>query len=538
MRALDESGGDPMASVGGRLDGKARPGAAVGLDPAFVDQLIREHNEKCAELSRLWAYYRNPVTHAPRIGADGLARSARRLAQEAGLPGRVTGVRGEALTDDRHAERREVVIENDIAWRVHTMIDFLFGKPLTVVSTAASEAKRELIDGLIESAWKNSGGLALLQDVALIGHVFGHVDLVVRVDERAMSAIGRRAARLRESGASIHALRGLMREAGRAVRIEPVTPERGIPVLDPGDYRRVVGYVIHYEREANEVERTGLVRRLAGRRAHERSRRVESYTEVHGPGGREVWVDGELIERDEMRMATDGVPVVHVQNLSQPLRYEGIGEVEPLIPLQDELNTRLSDRASRVTLQSFKMYLAKGIDGFERVSVSPGTVWSTDNPDASVEAFGGDASSPSEDRHIGEIRQALDKISGVPPVASGVIEARVGNLTSANALRVTMVGLISKTNRKRVTYGRGVIAASEMVLAAAGDAGLIELSLGDRELKVEWPDPLPIDEQEIAQSARIQRELGVPAQRIAERFGVVPTDLVENERAHEQEETV
>lgn len=526
-----------MASVGGRRDGEARPGAAVGLDPALVDHLIHGHNEKCAELAMLWAYYRNPVTHAPRTGADGVSRTVRRLAQEVGLPARVTGARG-ALLDDRHAERREVVIENDIAWRVHTMIDFLFGKPPAVVSTAASEAQRELIDELIDSAWKCSGGLALLQDAALIGHVFGHVDLAVRIDERALAAVGRRAAKLRESGASVHAMRGLMREAGKAVRIEPVTPERGIAVVDPDDYRKLAGYVIHYERESNEVDRAGMIRRLAGRGRADtgRTRRMESYTEILGPGGREVWIDGELVERSESRLGAGEVPVVHIQNLSQPLRYEGIGEVEPLIALQDELNTRLSDRASRVTLQSFKMYLAKGIDGFDRVPVSPGTVWSTDNPDASVEAFGGDASSPSEERHIAEIRQAMDRVSGVPPVASGVVEARIGNLTSANALRVTMVGLISKTNRKRVTYGRGVIAASEKVLVAAAEAGLLELGAADRELKVEWPDPLPIDEQEQAQSARTQRELGVPAQRIAERFGVVPTEL-DGDQEHLEQET-
>lgn len=526
-----------MASVGGRREGEARPGAAVGLDPALVEHLIHGHNERCAELAMLWAYYRNPVTHAPRTGPDGVSRAVRRLAQEAGLPARVTGVRGGVLTDDRHAERREVVIENDIAWRVHTMIDFLFGKPPAIVSTAGSQGQRELIDELIESAWKHSGGLALLQDAALIGHVFGHVDLAVRVDERAMEAVGRRAARLRASGASVVQMRGLMREAGRSVRIEPVTPERGIAVADPGDYRRLAGYVIHYERESNAVDRAGMVRRLAGRGRGEwgRVRRTESYTEVFGPGGREVWVDGELIQRSEAWPGPGDVPVVHIQNLSQPLRYEGIGEVEPLIPLQDELNTRLSDRASRVTLQSFKMYLAKGIDGFDRVPVSPGTVWSTDNPDASVEAFGGDAASPSEERHIAEIRQAMDRVSGVPPVASGVVEARIGNLTSANALRVTMVGLISKTNRKRVTYGRGVIAVSELVLAAAGEAGVLELGPAERELKLEWPDPLPIDEQEQAQSARTQRELGVPVERIAERFGVVPTEFEGNQGMHERE---
>ncbi|GAB5497454.1 MAG: hypothetical protein Phyf2KO_25340 [Phycisphaerales bacterium] len=515
-----------MASVGGRQDGEARPGAAVGLDPALVDHLIRGQEQRASELERFWAYYRNPAIHTTGVGADGLAKSTRRLAQEEGLPARVTGGRIGVVGDDRHAERREVVIENDIAWRVHAMIDFLFGKQPSIVSTAQSEATRELIDELVESAWKSSGGLELLQDAALIGHVYGHVDLLLRVDEESLASLGRRAAKLRASGASHHAMRGLMRQAGRAFRIEPVTPCRGIAVSDPSDYRAIAGYVIHYEREANEVERVGLVRKLAGKSRGEwgRRRRTETYTEVFGLGGHELWVGGELIEHDDGGVLSGVVPVAHVQNMSQPLRYEGVGDVEPLIALQDELNTRLSDRASRVTLQSFKMYLAKGIDGFDRMPVSPGTVWSTDNPDASVESFGGDAASPSEDRHIGEIRQALDKVSGVPPVASGVIEARVGNLTSANALRVTMVNLISRTNRKRVTYGRGMVEISELVLAAAGDSGLIESALGDRELKVEWPDPLPIGDDELAASARIRRELGVPDDRIAEHFGIVPVD--------------
>ena len=83
-----------------------------------------------------------------------------------------------------------------------------------------------------------------------------------------------------------------------------------------------------------------------------------------------------------------------MQNMSQPFRFEGLGEVEPLVPLQDELNTRLSDRASRVTMQTFKMYLARGIDGFDATAVGPGQIWSTDNLDASIEGFGGERRQP------------------------------------------------------------------------------------------------------------------------------------------------
>ncbi|MEO0630108.1 MAG: phage portal protein, partial [Planctomycetota bacterium] len=482
------------------------------------------------ELERWHSYDRNPARRVGTIDAAGSSQTTRRLAQEAGLPARVTGVRREGLAltagDDRSFGRREVVIENDIAWRVQTMIDFLFGKMPVLVSAADDDATREIVEALIDAAWDASGGLETLQDAALMAHVFGHVDFVVRADEAALRSVGRRASRARlgagSAAASNEAMVELAAEAGRAFRIEAVDPRRSVPVLDADDYRVLDGYVIHYERESNGVERVGLRRGVFGGESWGRRLKREAYTEVFGPEGREVWVGGELIDREDGGVFDGLVPVVHVQNQSQPLVYAGVGEVEPLIPLQDELNTRLSDRANRVTMQSFNMYLAKGIEGFSDAPVAPGTVWSTDNPDASVERFGGDASSPSEDRHIEQVRSALDKISGVPPVASGVVEARIGNLTSASALRVTMVGLLAKTNRKRVTYGRGIRGVCGLVLEAASRVGLLELASTDREIRIEWPDPLPIDEQELAAAVRVRRELGVPRDRVAESLGIVP----------------
>src|SRR5690606_3114910 len=125
--------------------------------------------------------------------------------------------------------------------------------------------------------------------------------------------------------------------------------------------------------------------------------------------------------------------------------------------------------------------------------IGPGRLWSTDNPDASIEAFGGDAASPSEDRHIEEIREALDKVSGVPPLATGVVRARVGNLTSENALRITLTGLLSRTARKRVTYGRGLADLCSLILAALDQLGVFptDPAAGERTVRVEWPDPIP-----------------------------------------------
>ncbi len=476
----------------------------VGLDEAMLKLAIDEHGRAIPRLNQLWAYYRNALQP---VGAGRDHAGWYRQPQERGLPARIVG-----RSDDR---RREVVIENDIAWRIQAMVDFMFGKPVSMVSTAHDESLRATIERVLDRVWEASGGIALLQDAALLGHVFGHVDLVVRVDEDGLRDALSRA----EPTPEARALAG-----AEHIRVEVVEPRRGIPILDEHDYRRLKAYIIHYTREANEPQRgmlTRLLPRLAGQPA--RRERVE-VTEVIGPSAGQVYENGALVWSRSGDPFGGALPVVHVQNLAQPFEYEGLSEVEPLIPLQDELNTRLSDRASRVTLQNFKMYLGKGIDGFEKMPVGPGQLISTDNPDASIEAFGGDAHSPSEESHIQQVRDALDKTSGIPPLASGVIQAKIGNLSSANALRVTLMGVLSKTARKRVTYGAGIARACDLILAALHHAQALHTRPTDRGVRLTWPDPLPEDVREQVMAAEAKARLGVPPQRVLAELGYAPTD--------------
>src|SRR6185436_19001127 len=131
-----------------------------------------------------------------------------------------------------------------------------------------------------------------------------------------------------------------------------------------------------------------------------------------------------------------------------------------------------------------------------------------ENLKAAVQEFGGDASSPSEESHIQEVREAMDKTSGVPPLASGVVRAKIGNLTSANALRITLMGVLSRTARKRVTYGRGIAEMSRLILAALNSAGILATDPRDRNVKLIWPDPLPEDLHEAALAAKTKADLG------------------------------
>ena len=500
--------------------------ADVGLDEALLKLVLHEHKTATKpRLKRYWTYYRNPAEPVGRGGggvSGGGAARRYRLGQEQGLPDRLIGS-NDSEADDRARARREIVIENDIAWRIHTMVDFMFGKPVTILSTAPDEDKRRMIEKLLDAVWEASGGIALLQDMALLGHIYGHVDLLVRVDERLASI---------EPGTMDQ---DRLLDLAKLIRIEVIEPMRGIPLLNSSDYRNLDAYIIHFDQQLNEVQPGNSLRRafsgVPGINARWRTssttnqqRKTRTITQILTPEARLLFEDGELVEHTPNEVQPGQLPIVHIQNISQPFRYEGLGEVEPLIPLQDELNTRLSDRASRVTMQSFKMYLVKGIDGAGRFSVGPGQLWSTDNPDASIEAFGGDSHSPSEEAHIEQIREAMDKVSAVPPLASGVVRAKIGNLSSANALKITLMGIISKTARKRVTYGRGMAQVSKFVLAAFDNAGVFETTTQERDVRIQWPDPLPEDVREQVFAAQAKRDLGVPQDRILAELGYAPTD--------------
>lgn len=544
-----------------------------------VQHAIEHHQHGLRpRMEMLWAYYRNPISgFASSRSADASTHTSRRyrLGQERGLPARLLGAAGRAwghtLPDDRANpwSRKEIVIENDIAWRIHTMVDFLLGKPVVLTSTARDAATRRRIERILDAVWEAAGGIALMQDLALIGHVFGHVDLLIRAAE----ATPTHESTGNEANANTnHSDERTLRLAAQAVRIEIIEPTRGVALTNPADYRRLDAYILRYRRpgaptpkpaSTPTLSRVGnprqndlgipadsvspLWRRLLniGQQASIRSDPGASHdqpatlvTEIITGNWHQVYEQDasaaataapQLVHEraslvDVNRDAALGPPVVHIQNLSQPFAFAGLSEVEPLVPLQDELNTRLSDRANRVTLQSFKMLLAKGLGETTPLTVAPGVVWQTDNPEAQIESFGGDAASPSEDRHIDEIREALDKASGVPPLAAGVVRAKIGNLSSENALRVTLMGLLSKTARKRIAYGKGIADASRLILEALDRLGIFRTAPEDRTVRVEWPDPLPRDERESLDAALRKLELGVPRERILAELGYPTPD--------------
>ncbi len=484
----------------------------------YVEWLVDERSVEIAgHFSKLWEYYANRMEDVGEVHSRGRkAGDSGRCyvqAQEYGLPSRITGLAHSAMTGvfggraAKDIRRKEVVIENDIGWRINAAVDFLFGKPISFVSKAPKKPKRAEVEAILKAVFAANGGIGFFQDMAVLGSVYGFVDCMVRPGEKVFEHIY-------SSKTLSH--EGVLQLA-RAIGLELIEAPRALPILDENDYKKISVYVQHFHQARNELSKgSSFLSRLLGRGSVEK-RQVVAVTEVVSADAWQRYEDKELVAEGELPWGF--LPVVHVQNIAQPFYYEGLSDVEPLIPIQDELNTRLSDRANRITFQSFKMYLGKGIEGFEDRPVSPGRMWYTDNPEATIEEFGGDAATPSEGMHIAEIREAMDKISGVTPLVAGVLKSKLGNLTSAVALRLTLMGMLSKTERKKFTYGEGLKKITAMVLEILDKANIYSTSKADREVEIIFPSPLPENVMEKLKEAQMKKGLGVPTEQVLRELG-------------------
>ena len=111
------------------------------LRASFIEWLVDERwGDIQNHFGKFWDYYHN---RSEPTGAAGESGRPYVQAQECGLPSRITGTTAifgrprVAPTGCNAMRRKEVVIENDITWRVNALVDFLFGKEIQIVSKAA-----------------------------------------------------------------------------------------------------------------------------------------------------------------------------------------------------------------------------------------------------------------------------------------------------------------------------------------------------------------------------------------------------------------
>ena len=76
---------------------------------------------------------------------------------------------------------------------------------------------------------------------------------------------------------------------------------------------------------------------------------------------------------------------------------------------------------------------------------------------------------------------------------AGVLNNKLGNLPSGVALKMTFMGMLTKTARKQLTYGQGLKAIAQMALTILDRAGVYATTPAERQVDVVFANPLPED---------------------------------------------
>ncbi|MHC4361538.1 MAG: hypothetical protein ACYSTZ_01825 [Planctomycetota bacterium] len=283
------------------------------LEPDYVEWLVDERAVDIhAHFTKLWEYYTNPVYEVSGSGACDrkVNESGRcyRQAQEYGLPARITGFLHSANSGIfgarcvRDVQRKEVVVENDIAWRINAAIDFLFGKPVTFVSRSPAGQKRAEIESILKAVFEANGDVGFFQDMAVLGSVYGFVDCFVRpgieISEQFTSSSSQ--------SISLEDVRQLARKIG----LELVEAPRALPVLEENDYRKTTYYVQHFYQKKNSLRAKSsfLSRLLSGltgdsglqRRQSGDSREVVAVTEITSASAWQRYENKQLVAEGEL----------------------------------------------------------------------------------------------------------------------------------------------------------------------------------------------------------------------------------------------
>ncbi|MFN8525643.1 MAG: phage portal protein [Chloroflexota bacterium] len=186
------------------------------------------------------------------------------------------------------------------------------------------------------------------------------------------------------------------------------------------------------------------------------------------------------------------IPFVHVPNLQPANQSWGVSDLVDVIPINRELNERVSDQADVIRYHADPPIVFKGVTEHTDLAVGPGTVW--DVPvDSDVKLLEWQGQPIAVGEHIERILRTLYEIAETPRTAFG----DSGRVLSGVALEAELRPLIQKTLRRRVFWTRALRTRNRLMLRLAERYGVDGAQPGDfapYRSRVIWPPMVPRDD--------------------------------------------
>lgn len=280
------------------------------------------------------------------------------------------------------------------------------------------------------------------------------------------------------------------------IRLSCIPTQFVFPRFHDHDKDRLVSLLIMYP--IRTTQETGLL-----------FKRVSETTVVY----KEFWTKDEIIvyrgkeEVDRMDNPYGFIPFVQIKNFPIAGRTRGQGDLDDIIPLNVELNTKKSDVSEVIDYHSAPITLVYGakIGNLEK---GANKVWGGLPKDAKVENLNLQGDLIASSNYIADTKTAMCEIAGIPETVLGGAGA-ISN-TSGVALQYLNLPLIERTRIKRSCTSTGLQRVNKMILFISLQEGLIEkpenISMKDfLKNDVELPDTLPKDE--LVELQKIQQEM-------------------------------
>lgn len=312
------------------------------------------------------------------------------------------------------------------------------------------------------------------------------------------------------------------------LRLTCIPTQFVFPTFNPHDKDRLDSLLIMYPIE-KRVE-TGIL-----------FKRSSTTTVIY----KELWTKDEIVvyedkeETDRMENPYGIIPFVQIKNFPIAGRTYGMGDLDDVIPLNVELNTKRSDISEIIDYHSAPITCVFGakIGNLEK---GANKVWGGLPKDAKVANLELQGDLGASTNYADSLKTAMCEIGGVPETVLGGANA-ISN-TSGVALQYMNLPLIERTRVKRLCTKTGFETVNKMILHIAILEGLIEKpeNISKKDFlynEVTLPDTLPKDELLELQKLESEMKLGLECRHGAlERMGRedIPNKLNEIDKEREE----
>ncbi len=283
----------------------------------------------------------------------------------------------------------------------------------------------------------------------------------------------------------------------------------GIPKL-----RAIDPAIVDIETNPDDIDEV-VAYRLVWKSADDWKR--QSYTNMGGMWqiADAVWKAGRWNTVNEAAWEYDFPPIFHAQNLVNANSVWGTSDLEDA-DLNDAINFTASNINRVLRFHAHPKTIISGLPNTNssELSTSADGVWRFSSAETKAYNLEMQSDLASSREHRADLSEAFHQVAGVPQLDPA--QVNVGAL-SGFALRILYGPLLAKTAVKQDTYGAMLAQVNRALLILAGH--------DDVPVRCVWGNPLPASELEMAQHAKLLREIGATAEGSLLAAGYTPEQV-------------